>query len=240
MFLVFNPELFSCTTSTIQEKMDILKGWSGCGKASTRAGCLLLGYEAFRTLVFYHTQKKALHKHKYSPSDLNVIENCVYDCLLKRGATDLVICDEGHMIKNQKSTTSLAVNKIETDRRIILTGTPIQNNLKECKFEADPMSSKKNTRTLTICSLITDYSMVNFIKPSFLGTEKEFNNLYGNPIKCGQHKDSSKQEIKVMKQRSYVLHNKLSKFVQVSYCWTAFFLFDSTPLSNARNPIESI
>lgn len=56
--------------------------------------------------------------------------------------------------------------------------------------------------------------MVNFIKPSFLGTEKEFANLYANPIRCGQHKDSSKSEIKFMKQRSFVLHKKLSKFVQ--------------------------
>lgn len=57
--------------------------------------------------------------------------------------------------------------------------------------------------------------MVNFIKPSFLGTQKEFNNLYANPIKEGQHKDSSKTAIKLMKQRSYVLNKKLSKFVQV-------------------------
>jgi len=57
--------------------------------------------------------------------------------------------------------------------------------------------------------------MVNFIKPLYLGTEKEFANLYANPIKNGQHKDSGKKDITVMKQRSYVLHKKLSKFVQV-------------------------
>lgn len=45
----------------------------------------------------------------------------------------MVVCDEGHVIKNRKSTTSRAVNKISSRRRIILTGTPIQNNLKECK-----------------------------------------------------------------------------------------------------------
>lgn len=61
----------------------------------------------------------------------------------------------------------------------------------------------------------SDYSMVNFIKPLFLGTEKEFANLYANPIRNGQHKDSSKNDIKIMKQRSFVLHKKLSKFVQV-------------------------
>lgn len=56
--------------------------------------------------------------------------------------------------------------------------------------------------------------MVSFIKPLFLGTLKEFSNLYSNPIKSGQHKDSSMREIKVMQQRSYVLHKKLEKFVQ--------------------------
>lgn len=64
--------------------------------------------------------------------------------------------------------------------------------------------------------------MVNFIKPSFLGTEKEFANLYANPIKAGQHKDSSQHDIVIMKQRSYVLHNQLSKFVQVSDSWITF------------------
>lgn len=56
--------------------------------------------------------------------------------------------------------------------------------------------------------------MVDFIKPSFLGTEREFANLYSNPIKSGQHKDSTPSEIRCMKQRSYVLHKKLSRFVQ--------------------------
>lgn len=54
------------------------------------------------------------------------------------------ICDEGHMIKNRKSATSLSVNEITTKRRIILTGTPIQNNLKECKLMIYSLYSQFN------------------------------------------------------------------------------------------------
>lgn len=48
---------------------------------------------------------------------------------------DMVICDEGHVIKNHVTTVSKAVNRIKTLRRIVLTGTPpLQNNLKECMY----------------------------------------------------------------------------------------------------------
>ncbi|XP_023217359.1 DNA excision repair protein ERCC-6-like [Centruroides sculpturatus] len=42
---------------------------------------------------------------------------------------DYVILDEGHRIKNPTKTTK-AVHDIPARNRIVLTGTPIQNNLK--------------------------------------------------------------------------------------------------------------
>ena len=42
---------------------------------------------------------------------------------------DYVILDEGHKIKNP-TKTSKGVHMIAARHRIILTGTPIQNNLK--------------------------------------------------------------------------------------------------------------
>lgn len=47
---------------------------------------------------------------------------------------DLVVCDEGHMLKNESTILSKAMSRIRTLRRIVLTGTPMQNNLKECKL----------------------------------------------------------------------------------------------------------
>lgn len=46
---------------------------------------------------------------------------------------DVVFCDEGHTLKNEDTNIYNAVNLIKTKRRILLSGTPLQNNLLECK-----------------------------------------------------------------------------------------------------------
>lgn len=91
--------------------------------------------------------------------------------LLSPGA-DLVVCDEGHMLKTQTTNLSKSVSQVETRRRIVLTGTPLQNNLTEY------------------------HCMVSFVKPKLLGTLKEFNNRFANPIKNGQHKDSTESDVR--------------------------------------------
>jgi hypothetical protein len=44
---------------------------------------------------------------------------------------DILICDEGHRLKSVNSKTYIAIDEVRTSRRVILTGTPIQNNLGE-------------------------------------------------------------------------------------------------------------
>ena len=57
--------------------------------------------------------------------------------------------------------------------------------------------------------------MVDFVKPSLLGTRKEFMNRFVNPITNGQHKDSTSYDVKLMKKRSHILHDLLSGCVLV-------------------------
>eukprot|EP00760_Papus_ankaliazontas_P038099 PhM_4_TR8861/c0_g1_i1/m.97565/K20093/ERCC6L, PICH; DNA excision repair protein ERCC-6-like len=44
---------------------------------------------------------------------------------------DLVIIDEGHLIKNPSAKATVAARKIPSRKRLLLTGTPIMNNLTE-------------------------------------------------------------------------------------------------------------
>jgi len=60
-----------------------------------------------------------------------------------------------------------------------------------------------------------DYTMVSFVKPSLLGTQKEFSNRFVNPIKNGQCRDSDAHDVRLMKYRSHVLHKLLEGCVQV-------------------------
>ena len=43
---------------------------------------------------------------------------------------DYIILDEGHKIKNTSTKTAKTLREIPAKNRFILTGTPVQNNLK--------------------------------------------------------------------------------------------------------------
>lgn len=98
---------------------------------------------------------------------------------------DLIVCDEGHLLKNDKTSISDALSHVRTKRKIVLTGTPLQNNLDEY------------------------FCMVNVVKPDLLGTRQEFTNRFVNPIMNGQYANSNSKDINLMKRRTHVLHNLL-------------------------------
>ena len=50
---------------------------------------------------------------------------------LKRCKFQLLICDEGHRLKNNQIKVAQLLSQLDVKRKIILTGTPVQNNLQE-------------------------------------------------------------------------------------------------------------
>ena len=52
--------------------------------------------------------------------------------------------------------------------------------------------------------------MIDFVRPGLLGPRNRFMKFFVNPIVAGQATNSSADEVKLMNQRSYVLHGLLS------------------------------
>uniref|UniRef100_A0A8C5HRM7 DNA helicase n=1 Tax=Gouania willdenowi TaxID=441366 RepID=A0A8C5HRM7_GOUWI len=159
------------TVKRPQERSYALQRWQESG------GVMIIGYEMYRNLTQGRNTKSKKLKE-------------IFQKTLVEPGPDLVICDEGHILKNEASAVSKAMNSIRTRRRIVLTGTPLQNNL------------------------IEYHCMVNFIKENLLGSVKEFRNRFINPIQNGQCADSTLQDVRIMKKRAHILYEMLAGCVQ--------------------------
>ncbi|XP_061640395.1 helicase ARIP4 isoform X1 [Phyllopteryx taeniolatus] len=199
-----DPTLFAGRTFKVQILNDehkttivrakVVEDWSRDG------GVLLMGYEMYRLLSMkksFVTGKKRKSKKPVGPVIIDLDEEDRQQELMKgiekailRPGPDVVICDEGHRIKNYHASTSQALKNIRSKRRVVLTGYPLQNNL------------------------IEYWCMVDFVRPDFLGTRQEFSNMFERPILNGQCMDSTPQDVRLMRYRSHVLHSLLEGFVQ--------------------------
>ncbi|GAB1600203.1 helicase ARIP4-like [Argonauta hians] len=179
---------------TTLARAKILDEWSRVG------GVLLMGYEMYRLLV---TKKCAFgppsrrKKKSNEPIIIDIEEEDMNKKLhlgiqkaLVTPGPDLIVCDEGHRIKNSLSGVAQSLKNIRTKRRIVLTGYPLQNNLLEY------------------------WCMVDFVRPNYLGTKAEFCNMFERPIMNGQCVDSTREDVTLMRYRAHVLHSLLQGFIQ--------------------------
>ncbi|KAK2908393.1 DNA repair and recombination protein RAD54-like [Channa argus] len=90
--------------------------------------------------------------------------------VLHKGKVGLVICDEGHRLKNSDNQTYQALNAMSAQRRVLISGTPIQNDLLEY------------------------FSLVHFVNAGILGTAQEFKKRFELPILKGRDADASDKD----------------------------------------------
>ncbi|KAL3997726.1 DNA repair and recombination protein RAD54-like [Acanthocheilonema viteae] len=87
--------------------------------------------------------------------------------ILLQKEVGLIICDEGHRLKNSDNQTYQALFGLKCERRVLISGTPIQNDLLEY------------------------YSLINFVNPGILGTALEFKRRFENIILRGRDADAT-------------------------------------------------
>ncbi|PGH30169.1 TATA-binding protein-associated factor [[Emmonsia] crescens] len=99
------------------------------------------------------------------------------------------VLDEGHLIKNPKAKITLAVKRLKSNHRLILSGTPIQNNVLEL------------------------WSLFDFLMPGFLGTEKVFLDRFAKPIAASRFSKSSSKEQEAGALAIEALHKQVLPFL---------------------------
>ncbi|KAL8945624.1 MAG: hypothetical protein Q9183_008028, partial [Haloplaca sp. 2 TL-2023] len=99
------------------------------------------------------------------------------------------VLDEGHLIKNPRAKTTLAVKRLASNHRLILSGTPIQNNVLEL------------------------WSLFDFLMPGFLGAEKVFLDRFAKPIAASRFSKSSSKEQEAGALAIEALHKQVLPFL---------------------------
>ncbi|KAK6158614.1 hypothetical protein DH2020_005928 [Rehmannia glutinosa] len=119
---------------------------------------------------------------------------------LKQLFWNYCILDEGHIIKNSKSKVTGAVKQLKAKHRLILSGTPIQNNVLDL------------------------WSLFDFLMPGFLGTERqpEILNVQQKMQKQGTSHGSIAQAgvmpFLLRRTKDEVLSDLPEKIIQDRYC----------------------
>ncbi|XXG39393.1 hypothetical protein AAC387_Pa01g0359 [Persea americana] len=135
-------------------------------------GVLLTTYDIVRT------SSKSLRGDSYLHDDESE-DNTIWD---------YIILDEGHIIKNPSTQRAKSLLDIPSRHRIIISGTPIQNNLKEL------------------------WALFNFCCPELLGDKKEFKERYEYAILRGNDKNAYDREKRIGSMVAKELRDRIKPY----------------------------
>ena len=153
-----------------------------------------LGDARLRTLIISSGQQAGgqVLEFKHGATRVGIIS---YETLRQHsaslaGSIGLLIADEGHRLKSASGNKTInSLLALQCPRRILLTGTPVQNNLQEF------------------------FAMCDFCNPDVLGSSSVFNRIFGNPIARSRDRDATEAERKLGEARSAELAKRVQSFV---------------------------
>jgi DNA excision repair protein ERCC-6 len=112
-----------------------------------------------------------------------------YAKLLIGAEWEYAVLDEGHKIRNPNTAITIYCKELRTPNRVILSGTPMQNNLTEL------------------------WSLFDFVFPMRLGTLVSFRDQFEIPIKLGGYANASNLQVETAARCAETLKETISPYL---------------------------
>ncbi|KAF7712197.1 Uncharacterized protein PECH_003965 [Penicillium ucsense] len=152
-----------------------------------------LGNERIGVFVFDDKRKRLTDFTKGRAYSIMIVGyeklRTVQEGLARGVGVDIVIADEGHRLKTLQNKSGQAIQSLNAAKRVILSGTPIQNDLKEF------------------------FAAVDLVNPGVLGNFKSFIREFETPIVRSRQPEATKKDIEKGESRSEELRELTSKFI---------------------------
>ena len=182
---VIRKAVVVCPSTLVRNWLREFKKWVGTERLKVRGVEASSGTESGEQEVQAFVKGSAIHVLVLGYEMFKKHSRQLKDC-----KDALYVCDEGHRLKNSKGNQTIqALASIASRRRLLLTGTPVQNDLLEL------------------------YSVADWVMPSYLGELKAFRQVFEQPIARSRESGVSGWEKELGTERSKLLSERIASFV---------------------------
>lgn len=170
------PVLIICPTSVIHNWESEFSKWATC------------------SVSVYHGANRDLILDKLETHGVEILITSfdtyrIHGSILAEVPWEIVVVDEAHRLKNEKSKLYIACLEIKTPKRIGLTGTIMQNKIMEL------------------------FNLFDWVAPGCLGTREHFREFYDEPLKHGQRSTAPDRFVRIADERKQHLVAVLHKYL---------------------------
>lgn len=175
---VIKKALIVCPVTLIQNWRDEFLRWLG----NERLGVLVADNP--KTKIRDFTHGKSYNVMIIGYEKLRSVQD-----ELKSAGVDIIVADEGHRLKTATNKSAQAICNLNPTMRVVLTGTPMQNDLSEF------------------------FVMVDIVNPGLLGNAKTFKKQFEMPILKSRQPGAAKRDLEMGKAREEELSSMTKAFI---------------------------